>query len=117
MSLYKIVYLRNSFYEIVKFYPEICSILYLSQNDYFETKQMELIFEPFLEYKDRLIYELKKRDDYTYVDGYHQLLNSLTGEIIKIKINQYDIEVNEFKGKHVIYDLLNTFSQNFYMIE
>lgn len=114
---YKVVYLNNSFYEMVKIYPMLVSLLYKSQNDIFETKQIELLFLPIHKEKEMFLDVLKKREDYTYYHGIHRLLNPITNENIEIIIHEYDIEVCENEGKNIIFDILKEISKNFYMIE
>lgn len=117
MRKYKIVYLRNAFYEMVKTYPYLSSLLYRNQNDIFDTKQIELLFLPIHNEKEKLLNIISQREDYAYYHGLHTLKNIITDETITIQMNEYDIEVEENNEKHVIYDIVKGFSQNFYMIE
>lgn len=117
MRKYKIVYLKNTFYEMVKIYPILSSLLYRKQKDIFDTKQIELLFLPIHDEKEKLLNILSEREDYNYYHGLHMLKNPITEEIITIQMNEFDIEVEENEEKHVIYDILKGFSQNFYMIE
>ena len=116
MKTYKIVYLKDTFMETASFYPQIGSLLYLNQNDLFETKQVELLFHSYHIFKDYLMKWLHSRDDYDYQNGIHILKNQLTEEEIEITIKHYNIEVKESQNKHIVFDALRNYSQNFYMI-
>lgn len=116
MSQYKIVYLNEKAIEIVKIYPLLIEQLYSSQKNVYETKQVELFFQPITMGKEKLLQIITQREDYSYYHGIHQLLNPITNEKITLKMNEYDIEVEENDGKNVIFDIIKGFSQKFYMI-
>ena len=116
MGKYRVVSFRQDFSDFVERYPFLIDLLYLEQNDIFETKQVELIFSSMCEEKKMLLEYFNEREDYTYFHGIHQLINCLTDEVIKVRFNEYDIEIFEENSKHIIYDLLKGFSKNFYMI-
>lgn len=117
MRKYKIVNLKNNFLEMVEVYPILTSMLYLPQNGIYESKQIELLFAPIYKEKEMLLKILNERDDYSYYHGVHILFNPITEETIRLKMNEYDIEVDEKEGKHIIFDILKGISKNFYMIE
>lgn len=117
MRKYRVVCLKKEFLEMVEMYPVLASMLYLPQNSIYESKQVELLFNPIHKEKEMLLSVLNERDDYSYYHGIHTLFNPITEETIQIKMNEYDIEVEEKEGKHVIFDILKGFSKNFYMIE
>lgn len=114
---YKIVHLKNQFSDTVRTYPCLIELLYLPQNNSFETKQVEHIFEPMKDGKQKLLHYLQQREDYSYYHGIHQISNPITNDQITIIMNEYDIEVDEIKENHVIFDIMRSFSQNFYMIK
>lgn len=113
---YKIVYLKEEFLETASQYPILISLLYSSQKSQYDTKQIELIFRPIGDSKEKLLKLIQLRDDYDYYHGIHQLNNRITGEKVTIKLNEFDIDVDEFNENHVIFDIMKTFSKNFYMI-
>lgn len=117
MRKYKVVYLKDRFFEMVEMYPILASTLYLPQHSIYESQQVELLFSPIHKEKEVLLKILNERNDYSYYHGVHTLLNPITHEKIEIKMNEYDIEVEEVEGKHVIFDILKGISKNFYMIE
>lgn len=116
MNHYKVVLLNNQTRKIADMYPSVIELLYSSQKNVFETKQVELLFQPIAWGKEKLLQTIHLREDYSYYHGIHQLYNPITDEKITIKINEYDIEVEEFDEKNVIFDMLKGFSQNFYRI-
>lgn len=117
MCKYKIVCLKEKFLEMVNSYPCLVNCLYTQPNDMFESKQMDLLFEPMQEGKQKLLKVLNDREDYTYYHGQHVLTNPITDEKVIICMNEYDIEVQEGKQNHAIFDLMQSFSQKFYMIK
>lgn len=117
MRKYKVVYLKNNLLEMVEVYPVLASLLYIHQNGIYESKQIDLLFAPIHKEKEVLLNILNDRDDYSYYHGLHTLFNPITEETIQLKMNEYDIEVNEKEGKHIIFDILKGISKNFYMIE
>ena len=117
LRTYKIVYLKNSFYDMVLQYPILAKLLYRNQTDIFDTKQIELLFMPIQNEKEKLLEILTQREDYEYYHGIHKLINPITEEVITIQMNEYDIKVTEQNQKHIIYDILKGFSKNFFMIE
>lgn len=117
MSKYKIVYLKKDFFEMVEKYPVLVSMLYSTPNNHYEDKQIDLLFLPIHNEKQKLLDILNQRDDYSYYHGIHTLLNPITHEKITIQMNEYDIEVEESQGKHIIFDIIKGFSRFFYMIE
>ena len=117
MRKYKVVFLKNNFYEMVEIYPMLGSLLYLPQNSIFESKQIELLFSPIHKEKKILLNILNEREDYSYYHGIHTLYNPITNESIKIQMNEYDVEVEESEQKQIIFDILKGISKNFYMIE
>lgn len=116
MAKYKIVYLKDDFFELAHLHPNIVKILYLKQNHIYNTKQVELLFSPIQKEKNMLLDMMNEREDYTYFHGIHQLLNPITNELIQIQFNEYDVEVEENESKHIIFDIFKGFSQNFFMI-
>lgn len=116
MSTYKIVCLKDKTNQMVKVYPELVSKLYSFQNDVYMTKQMELLFEPIHQGKQKLLDTISQREDYSYFHGIHKIDNPITHNTIDIKINEFDIEVEEKGGNHIIFDIIKGFSKNFYMI-
>lgn len=116
MSQYKIVYLKEKARDIAKAYPTMIEMLYSNQENIYETKQIELFFEPMTYGKERLLQAIGEREDYSYYHGIHQIINPITEEKITIKMNEYDIDVSETGDKFVIFDIIQAFSQNFYMI-
>lgn len=116
MNQYKVVLLNEQTRKLADMYPSVVELLYSSQKNTFETKQVELLFQPMTWGKEKLLQTIHSREDYTYYHGIHQLCNPITNEKITIKMNEYDIEVEEFDKKNVIFDILKGFSQNFYMI-
>lgn len=117
MRTYQVVCLTDQFQEIVNYYPSIVSSLYIPQSDLYGSKQVENLFLPIQKYKKRFLEIIQERDDYSYYHGQHILHNSITDENIKIFIHEYDIEVVENEGKHIIFNILREISKNFYMIE
>ncbi|WP_050635654.1 hypothetical protein [Candidatus Stoquefichus sp. SB1] len=113
---YKIVYLKENFQDIASTYPSLIEMLYSSQQNSYDTKQVELLFKPLGQSKEKLLKMIQERDDYHYFHGVHQLNNPITDENVTIKLNEFDIEVDEKSGNHVIFDIMRTFSKNFYMI-
>lgn len=114
---YKVVCLKNHFLQIVNTYPYLVDLLYEKQNNSFETHQIELLFEPIGQGKEKLLNYIQQREDYSYFHGIHELNNIVTGEKIKIIMNEYDIDIDENNQNHVIFDVMKSFSQNFYMIK
>lgn len=117
MNKYKIVCLKNRFSEMAKQYPQLVETLYLKQNDVYETKQVELLFNPMNKGKEKLLEMISQREDYSYFHGVHRLLNPITEEKISIVMNEFDIEVEENNENHIIFDMIKAFSKNFYMIK
>lgn len=113
---YKIVNLKEDFLETAQQYPILISLLYSSQKSLYDTKQIELIFQPIGKNKERLLKMIQLRDDYDYYHGIHQLNNPITEEKVTIQLNEFDIDVDEFGENHVIFDIMKAFSKNFYMI-
>ncbi|MCD8028597.1 MAG: hypothetical protein LUF02_08065 [Erysipelotrichaceae bacterium] len=113
---YKIVYIKDEYKDLITYYPHFIEWIYKMPTDNFSVKQIEIIFEPIQKGKQYLLQMFEKRDDYQYFHGVHILHNSLTKEVIKIKMNEYDIEVDENYQKHDIYDILKAISHNFYII-
>ena len=114
---YKIVKLKNPFLQTVYTYPCLVELLYLKQNNHFETKQVEHLFEPMNDGKKRLLEHIQQREDYSYYHGVHRIINPITQETISIIMNEFDIEVEEDHENHVIFDIMKALSQNFYMIK
>jgi len=113
MNKYKIVLLNDRFKEMVKFYPQLVQLLYLKQNDSYSTKQVELLFLPFSNEKEKLLSQITQREDYQYFHGIHRLYNSITQEVITMKMNEYDIEVEESGENEVVFQMMKSFSKNF----
>ncbi len=117
MCNYKIVLLKDHLFDMVKVYPLLASQLYYQQNDSYETKQVEHMFQAIDVNKEKLLNLISKREDYSYYHNIHKLINPLTDEVISIKMNEYDIEVKESHENHIIFDMIKGFSKNFYMIK
>lgn len=98
-------------------YPHIVESLYTNPNNQFDIQQLELLFEPLGDSKEKLLNLLHQREDYTYFHGIHQIINSITGDKMMIKMNEYDLDVKENDENHIIFDMMCSFSQNFYMIK
>lgn len=116
MSEYKIVCLKDKTNQMVEVYPSLISKLYSYQNDIYMTKQMELLFEPVHQGKQKLLDTISQREDYSYYHGIHKIDNPITHNTIDIKMNEFDIEVQEKGENHIIFDIVKGFSKNFYMI-
>lgn len=117
MYQYKIVCLTNRFQEMANTYPNLPKMLYSSQNDQYQTKQIEHLFLPIAAGKEQLLKIISQREDYSYYHGTHTLTNEITNEKIVVHMNEYDIEVTEMNENHVIFDMIKPFSKNFYMIK
>ncbi|MFR7591379.1 MAG: hypothetical protein ACLUVC_08055 [Longibaculum sp.] len=115
MCRYKIVYLKEKTKNMVEHYPSLLHVLYSSQRNAYESKQVELFFQPISYGKEKLLQMLNQREDYSYFHGVHQIHNPITDDIIAIKMNEFDIEVEENGEKFVIFEIIKGFSQNFYM--
>ncbi|MCD7948805.1 MAG: hypothetical protein LUG12_00900 [Erysipelotrichaceae bacterium] len=113
---YKIVYLKEEYRNLVEYYPHFIEWIYDLSFDSYRVKQTEVFLEPIHIGKQKLLEMFQNRDDYQYYHGIHMLHNSLSDDYIKIKMNEYDIEVSEFEQRHDIYDILKSFSHNFYII-
>ena len=113
---YKIVYIKDDYIDIMTYYPHFVEWVYKMPTDSYNAKQIEILFEPIQMGKQQLLKIFETRDDYQYYHGVHMLNNSLTHEVIKIKMNEYDIEVEESHQKHDIYNILRAISHNFYII-
>ena len=61
MSKYKIVYLKKDFFEMVEKYPILVSMLYSTQNNHYEAKQIDLLFSPIHNEKQKLLDILNNR--------------------------------------------------------
>lgn len=116
MRKYKIVSLKENFFEIVQIYPLLAELLFLQQDGYFETKQVELLYNK-IDNKEKILAILQERDDYSYFHGKHIIHNYVTDEVITVEMHEYDILVEEKKENHIIFDLFQSFSKNFYLIE
>ncbi|MEG0366971.1 MAG: hypothetical protein RR585_09065 [Coprobacillus sp.] len=114
--MYKIVHLKDKTNQMVEVYPSIVSKLYSYQNDSYMAKQMELLFEPINNGKQKLLDTISQREDYSYYHGVHKIENPITHNTIEIKMNEFDIEVDEKGENHIIFDIIKGFSKNFYMI-
>ncbi|MCD7807716.1 MAG: hypothetical protein LUH02_00095 [Erysipelotrichaceae bacterium] len=112
---YKIVYLKDEYEDLVTYYPHFIEWVYDLPKDCYSVKQIENIFVPIHIGKKKLLEMFEDRNDYCYFHGIHMLQNELSDDIIKIKMNEYDIEVEESGQKHDIFDILKSFSHNFYM--
>lgn len=117
MNQYKIVCLKEKAKQISDVYPHFIELLYQKQDNLYDTKQVELLFENISSGKEKLLKIIQKRDDYSYFHGVHQIMNTITDDKITIIMNEYDIEVEENSNKHVIFDIMKGFSENFYMIK
>ncbi|MBS5368278.1 MAG: sporulation inhibitor of replication protein SirA [Coprobacillus cateniformis] len=113
---YKIVYLKDKYVDMVDVYPQLVDLLYTHQNNTYETKQVELIFKPLREEKEKLLKSIQQRDDYSYYHGIHLLYNHITEDKVTLTMNEYDIDVEENGQNHIIFDKMKAFSKNFYMI-
>ena len=59
---------------------------------------------------------LNERMDYVYDNRIYYIYNKITDETMKVKVNEFYLEVEENEGKTIIYDVLKNYSKNFYMI-
>lgn len=116
MCQYKIVCLQDHFYQITSIYPTLPQLLYQTQRSLYDTKQIERLFQPIVGGRNHLLEMISVRDDYSYYHGVHTLKNTLTNETITIKMNEFDIDVSEDDNHHVVFDMIQSFSRNFYMI-
>lgn len=116
MCQYKIVCLKDHFRQMSITYPILPSLLYQMPKSHYDSKQIEHLFVPITYGKEQLLRTISVRDDYSYYHGIHTLTNVFTNEKIVIKMNEYDIEVEENDDHHIIFDILKGFSHNFYMI-
>ena len=113
---YKIVCIKIPFVELVNTYPTLISDIYQEQNNMYKTKQIELMFSKMISEKEKLLHNIQERENYSYYHGVHQLKNPITHEKIFISMNEYDLDVEEEGNHHYIFDMISTFSKNFYMI-
>lgn len=113
---YKIVCIKTPFVELVNTYPTLISDIYQEQNNMYKTKQIELMFSKMISEKEKLLHNIQERENYSYYHGVHQLKNPITHEKIFISMNEYDLDVEEEGNHHYIFDMISTFSKNFYMI-
>lgn len=113
---YYIVYVKDHYIDIANTYSSFISNIYCECTNSYFTKQMEEIFDPMVIRKMNLLDYLQQRNDYKYENGKYTLRNTITEEIIDIKIKEYVIEVEEDANKTIIFDILHNISKNFYMI-
>lgn len=112
---YSILYVKDQYIDIANQYSTFISHIYSKCINLYFTKQMEEIFDPMVIRKVYLLDYLQQRNDYIYENGKYIIKNSITKEIIEIKIKEYTIEVEEDDNKTVIFDILYNHSKNFYM--
>ncbi|UTY38773.1 hypothetical protein NMU03_14400 [Allocoprobacillus halotolerans] len=113
---YKIVCVKERYVELVKKYPVFLKQIYQKQDNMYKTKQIELIFSSMSAEKEKLLHHIQSREDYSYYHGTHQLLNPITCQKMTMVMNEYDLDVEEEGNNHCLYDIISSFSKNFYMI-
>ena len=117
MCQYKIVCLKNHFQNMVNIYPDLACLLYTQAKDNYETKQIEQLFNPIGEDKEKILNLIMHREDYSYYHGIHTIHNLITEEKIDVRLNEYDIEVHESGENYVVFDMIKGISKNFCMIK
>ncbi len=117
MCCYKIVYLSEQLYKMKEIYPYLPKFLYKPEEDMYNQKQTELLFLKMTSICGQLLEIISCREDYCYYHGVHMLKNLLTGEVIKIKMNEYDLTIEESTSYHRIFEILKCFSQHLYIID
>lgn len=117
MSQYKIVCVKDKLKVLLETYPFLVELLYRQQDNPYDCKQVELLFQKFNNEKKQLLNILQLREDYTYYHGKHYIHNTLTNQNIEIIFNEFDIYVSESNDKNIIFDIMKAFSSNFYMIK
>lgn len=117
MNQYKIVYVKDKLKILLETYPYLIEQLYRPQDNAYDSKQVELLFQRFDREKKQLLQKLQEREDYTYFHGKHFIHNTLTNQNIEIIFNEYDILVSESNDKNIVFDIMKGFSSNFYMIK
>ena len=113
---YKIVCVKERFVEFVNIYPDFLKQVYQEQDNMYKTKQIELIFSNMVNEKEKLLHKIQSHEHYSYYHGIHQLFNPITQEKMTIIMNEYDLQIEEEGSNHHIYDMISSFSKNFYMI-
>ena len=117
MCKYRIVSLKQQYQKLSKFYPAVIKELYIQQDDTYAFQQTELIFDDLEDFKEELLHMLYQREDYSYYHGIHHLNNPITKERISMIFHKYDIEVEETFSQYTLYSMIQTISQNFYVID
>jgi hypothetical protein len=115
--MYKVVLVREEYIDFIEQYPDVLKQLLIEEKSMFDSKQLQLIFENTKLMIQYLEDDMFHRSHYQYVHGIHKITNEITNETLTFVINNYDIEVNENNDKHIVYDYLRHYSQNFYMFD
>ena len=113
---YKIVCIKEQYIDLAQKYPSFLMAIYQNQDNMYKTKQVELIFSNMSDEKEKIIHAIQSREDYSYYHGIHQLTNSITGEKMLMTMNEFDLNIEEKGERHDLFNIISSFSKNFYMI-
>lgn len=113
---YKIVCVKEHYLHIAQKYPCFIKQIYQIQNNMYNTRQVELIFSNMAKEKEKILNLIQSRDDYSYYHGIHQLLNPITSKKMCMIMNEYDLDIEEEGENHHLFEIVSSFSKNFYMI-
>ena len=102
---YKIVCIKEQYIDLAKKYPSFLMAIYQNQDNMYKTKQVELIFSNMSDEKEKILHH-----------GIHQLTNPITGEKMLMTMNEFDLNIEEKGEHHDLFDIVSSFSKNFYMI-
>lgn len=113
---YKIVCIKEQYIDLAQKYPSFLMAIYQNQDNMYKTKQVELIFSNMSDEKEKILHTIQSREDYSYYHGIHQLTNPITGEKMLMIMNEFDLNIEEKGEHHDLFDIISSFSKNFYMI-